>query len=370
MTPFEEIRASYRPRRITTLFVGESAPHGGTFFYNQDSGLFREMRKAFRGEHRFLDVFRQNGFYLDDLVLEPVNHLAPRDRRIACKQSIASFANRLKDYKPAAVVILLRSIETIITEAMQRAGLCYQPFCTPYPGFGNQPRFHKAMAEIIPQLPVAGNDGRSLRRAEGPTYRVIMQPQLATRKSTTMKSQITLIALVVLLISSISLHAQAPVAIAVPSQFATARTAFLGSGPTPAAGLRQTAVAQVVYSTFYRSLSAVGQYRLVSAPADAELSMVLSTDSFMPNSVSGGFTSEPYLRLETYDTKTHSLLWTLDEPLNGYLAAKTLQQNVDQTVAALINDLKTLASGSVPGDPAAAPTPQPTKKRLSEEGKK
>jgi hypothetical protein len=155
MTTFEEIRASYRPRRITTLFVGESAPHGGTFFYNQDSGLFREMRKAFHDERHFLDVFRQNGFYLDDLVLEPVNHHAPRDRRSACRQSITSFAKRLKDYKPGAIVILLRSIETMVAEAMQKAGLHYQPFCTPYPGFGNQRRFHQAMAEIIPQLPVA-----------------------------------------------------------------------------------------------------------------------------------------------------------------------------------------------------------------------
>ena len=155
MTTFEEIRASYRPRRITTLFVGESAPHGGTFFYNRDSGLFREMRKAFRGKHHFLDTFKESGFYLDDLVLEPVNHLEPRRRREACRQSIGSFAKRLKSYNPVAIVILLRSIETMVTEAMRDASLNYAPFCTPYPGFGNQPRFHQAMAEIIPQLPIA-----------------------------------------------------------------------------------------------------------------------------------------------------------------------------------------------------------------------
>jgi hypothetical protein len=155
MTTFEEIRASYRPDRITTLFVGESAPHGGTFFYNGDSGLFREIRKAFNGESSFLDYFKQKGFYLDDLVLEPVNHLAPRVRRSLCKQSISSLAKRLKDYKPAAIVILLCSIEPMVLQAMREAGLLYEPFCTPYPGFGNQPRFHRAMAEIVPKLPTA-----------------------------------------------------------------------------------------------------------------------------------------------------------------------------------------------------------------------
>ena len=153
MTTFEEIRASYRPDRIATLFVGESAPHGGTFFYNQDSGLFRELRKAFSGDHRFLDNFKRNGFYLDDLVLEPVNHLKLRNRRSLCKQSIASFAQRLRDYKPAAIVILLCSIKPMVLQSMHEAGIRYEPFCTAYPGFGNQPRFHKAMAEIIPKLP-------------------------------------------------------------------------------------------------------------------------------------------------------------------------------------------------------------------------
>jgi hypothetical protein len=153
MKTFEELRVSYRPDRITTLFVGESAPRGGTFFYNQDSGLFREVRKALGGGNRFLDDFKRNGFYLDDLVLEPVNHLKRINRRSLCKQSIASFAKRLLDYKPAAIVILLCSIRPMVVQSMHEAGIRYEPFWTPYPGFGNQPRFHKAMAEIVPKLP-------------------------------------------------------------------------------------------------------------------------------------------------------------------------------------------------------------------------
>jgi len=152
---FENVRNSYRPHRITTLFVGESAPHGGTFFYNQDSGLFREMRKAFQGKNRFLDDFKRNGFYLDDLVLEPVNQLESKHRISLCKQSVSSLAKRLKDYKPDAILILLMSIKPMVLSAMREAGLPYEPYCTPYPCFGNQPRFHKAMIEIIPNLPVA-----------------------------------------------------------------------------------------------------------------------------------------------------------------------------------------------------------------------
>ena len=155
MSNFESVRRSYRPRRIATLFVGESAPHGGTFFYNQNSGLFREIRKAFRGHTRFLDDFKRNGFYLDDLVLEPVNHLGPKDRRSLCRNAVSSFVDRLSDYNPKAIVVLLMSIRPMVLDAMRAAGLSCPVYCTPYPGFGNQPRFHKAMAEIIPNLPVA-----------------------------------------------------------------------------------------------------------------------------------------------------------------------------------------------------------------------
>jgi hypothetical protein len=156
MNPFEKTRASYRPDRITTLFVGESAPHGGTFFYNQDSGLYREIRNAFRGDENFLEDFKQSGFYLDDLVLEPVNHLDNQRRRSLCRESIASLVERLKDYKPQAILILLYSIKPMVLQAMGEAGILFEPFSTPYPGFGNQPRFRKAMAQIIPHLPTNG----------------------------------------------------------------------------------------------------------------------------------------------------------------------------------------------------------------------
>jgi hypothetical protein len=152
MTTFEEIRAGYRPDRITTLFVGESAPHGGTFFYNRDSNLYREVRDVFGGKEAFLDEFKRRGFFLDDLVLEPVNHLQPRERRQLCRHAVPAFTKRLQEYRPQTVVALLCSIREQVAEAIHEAELSCEFYCTPYPGFGNQPRFRTAMAEIIPHL--------------------------------------------------------------------------------------------------------------------------------------------------------------------------------------------------------------------------
>jgi hypothetical protein len=41
----------------------------------------------------------------------------------------------------------------MVLKAMREAGLSYDPYCIPFPTFGNQARFHEAMTEIIPNLP-------------------------------------------------------------------------------------------------------------------------------------------------------------------------------------------------------------------------
>jgi hypothetical protein len=158
MTNVEKIRESFKPERITSLFVGESAPDSGRFFYNGDSSLFHAMKKAFGGEATFLEDFKRSGFYLDDLVLVPVNKLASRERSRLRWGSVSKLADRLKDYRPEAIVILMRAIEPMVLEAMRLAGISYEPYCTPHPAFGNWNRFHIAMTEITDSLPVIGGN--------------------------------------------------------------------------------------------------------------------------------------------------------------------------------------------------------------------
>ncbi len=43
----EELRQHHRPEKILTLFVGESAPAGGTYFYAENSQMYRYMREVF-----------------------------------------------------------------------------------------------------------------------------------------------------------------------------------------------------------------------------------------------------------------------------------------------------------------------------------
>jgi hypothetical protein len=160
MSNLEELRKSFRPRRVTTLFVGESAPQSGKFFYSGNSSLFYAMQRAFGGKETFLEDFKKNGFYLDDLASVPINKLESRERSMLRWKSVTSFADRLKDYKPEAIVIVMRAIKPMVLEAMRKARLSYEPYCTPHPAFGNWTRFHTAMTEIIYTLPEADSKNR------------------------------------------------------------------------------------------------------------------------------------------------------------------------------------------------------------------
>jgi hypothetical protein len=163
MSDLEELRKNFRPDRITTLFVGESAPESGKFFYSGNSGLFRAMQKAFGGRPTFLEDFKRSGFYLDDLVLTPVNKLKDKERSALRWESAAKLADRLRDYKPDAIVIAMCAIEPMVREAMRIAGIPYEPYCIPHPAFGNSNRFHTAIGKIIDSLPVTGGiPGRML----------------------------------------------------------------------------------------------------------------------------------------------------------------------------------------------------------------
>jgi len=61
----ETVRASYRPQNISPLFIGESAPSSGEFFYYGGNQLWREMKRAFEASFGpggdFLERFKAYG---------------------------------------------------------------------------------------------------------------------------------------------------------------------------------------------------------------------------------------------------------------------------------------------------------------------
>ena len=136
----ERQRRRHRPATIRLLFIGESPPASGRFFYNQDSGLYRAMRDAFREvdptitDGTFLEVFQKTGCYLIDACNDPVDQLDPPSRRAACAASEGSLAKKLRTLRPQAIATLVVSIRKNVDRAIEQANWQGPRLDLPYPG--------------------------------------------------------------------------------------------------------------------------------------------------------------------------------------------------------------------------------------------
>lgn len=128
MNEIEIIRKKFKPKDINILFVGESNPAGGTFFYLANSILFKAVKAAFtevygnfNSDAQFLSFFKSSGCYLDDLCLKPINHLTNDIRKNERTNAIPSLSNRIKIYQPKMIAIVMKAIQKEVFSAIRKA---------------------------------------------------------------------------------------------------------------------------------------------------------------------------------------------------------------------------------------------------------
>ncbi len=99
--------------------------------------------------------FKGCGCYLDDLSLDPVNNLKTEDRNTKCRESIETFAMRVKDMKPAVVIILKRSIVKDILKSIEISDVDIDKdhiYLLYFPTFGHQRRYVTGLTEVLQKL--------------------------------------------------------------------------------------------------------------------------------------------------------------------------------------------------------------------------
>jgi len=156
-TQRERLRRRFCPAHVRLLFVGESPPASGRFFYQGDSGLYRAIRNAFRVvdpsivDADFLTVFQNSGCYLIDTCLEPVDRLDPQSRRAACLTGEASLGRTIGKLQPEAIATVVRSVRGNVERAASCAGWHGPLIDLPYPG---RWRHHQEifLAQVVPVI--------------------------------------------------------------------------------------------------------------------------------------------------------------------------------------------------------------------------
>src|SRR5687768_13788100 len=136
-TGISSLRDRHRPRRVTTLFVGESSPAQGTHFYLANSNLYRAVQDAFAeafggNEHvgsgeAFLRTFKSKGCWLVDLADRPVNRMEAAERRAAVSAGIPALAEVIAVFRPKNVVVIKSDIAPAVAQEIEIAALKQAP---------------------------------------------------------------------------------------------------------------------------------------------------------------------------------------------------------------------------------------------------
>lgn len=160
----EDLRRAYRPDSVRWLFIGESSPASGRFFYRANSNLFHAVRKAFEDAFgpmptgtAFLEEFKHRGGWLVDLADQPVNHSRGRPRADAVNDGVARLAGTMTETGPELVVSVKATIEGAVRRAAQLASIKPDAIhALPFP-------VRQWRAQFVRDLTVALQQTRALR---------------------------------------------------------------------------------------------------------------------------------------------------------------------------------------------------------------
>lgn len=157
---YEALRERFRPSPIKVLFVGESRPANGTFFYRGDSRLARYTCEAFGPEGglglempAFLERFYSPGCFLVDLCPVPVNHLSGPERRRLRRTGEPALARILSDTRPSAIIVVMIGIAASVDRAATAAGAERVPrYVLPFPAQGHEREYVRRLRDTIARL--------------------------------------------------------------------------------------------------------------------------------------------------------------------------------------------------------------------------
>ncbi len=133
------MRQSYRPDAVKILFVGESPPAGGTFFYAANSIPYRATLAGFQiafpslASENFLFTFKAMGCYLIDLCEQPVNRMPEPKREQIRKVGIRPLGQALRYLQPQAVIVVMKKILPHAEQAKVLSGIQADLYAFPGP---------------------------------------------------------------------------------------------------------------------------------------------------------------------------------------------------------------------------------------------
>lgn len=154
---YEALRESYKPQKTKILFIGESRPAGGTFFYNGDSNLYKYTKRAFeQADINFsLEHFKEYGCWLYDVCDVPVNHFENNKRKEQIRLGLSRLLLTIEESCPQYIIVVKKGdMREIIFKEICRCGYVDQEtaFNVPFPASGRQAEYRNELSGIIKRI--------------------------------------------------------------------------------------------------------------------------------------------------------------------------------------------------------------------------
>lgn len=128
-----------------------------------------------------------------------------------------------------------------------------------------------------------------------------------------------------------------------PAQIVNAKSVFISNTAPdgmPSLMLENFNEPNRPYDQLYAAMKSWGRYQLAGSPEDADLVLEIH---FTRSVYTGGLGEGAEFYLSILDEKTHFVLWTLVEPVQGAVRKVSWEKNIDASVDALVNDMKVMS---------------------------
>jgi hypothetical protein len=162
LAKYKEMREAYRPERINAIFVLESPPKSGKYFYNPDGAvgeqLFRAMMKFIKVEpptkQDGLRAFKDQGFIVVDASYAPVNDFKGKagDEAILREyDSLPRDLDLLNPNKDVPLILVKANVYKLLGKHLREAGfrVINNDIKIPFPGSGRQKEFIDKLAAVV-----------------------------------------------------------------------------------------------------------------------------------------------------------------------------------------------------------------------------
>lgn len=153
---YEDLRNEYKPVKVELLFVGDSRPGGGKFFYQGDSVLYKETKKAFdqyyNNDEFTLDRFVELSCWFVDVCLEPIGHLSGKERRKLISDNMPRLLKVVEEEKPKTIVVCKKTFlepEIKKTSIMEQYEEGESIFFLPFPARGHQDLYSQGLRKAL-----------------------------------------------------------------------------------------------------------------------------------------------------------------------------------------------------------------------------